>query len=99
MAKVTLSPLVVEIHGKFDNLVFRRTRRGGISIIRKADMSQVEWSPAQSAHRQRFKAAIVYARSAMADPQQRRTYETLAKKKGKRAFEMAVSDYFQKNAE
>ena len=96
MAKVKLSPIVEQVHGQVGEMVFRRTRNGGTSLIRKADMSRVKWSSAQSAHRQRFREAIAYARSAMADPGLRAEYEKAALKSDKRAFEMAVSDYFQK---
>lgn len=96
MAKVKLSPIVEQLHGQVGEMVFRRTRNGGTSLIRKADMSKVKWSRAQSSHRQRFREAIAFARSAMADPKLRTQYEKAASKNGKRAFEVAVSDYFQK---
>lgn len=96
MAKVKLSPIVEQVHGQMGEMVFRRTRNGGTSLIRKADMTRVQWSPAQSAHRQRFREAVAYARSALANPQLRAEYEKAAIKSGKRAFDVAVSDYFQK---
>ena len=99
MAKVKLNPIVEQVYGQMDNLVFRRTRRGGVSLIRKADMSKVRWSDAQSAHRQRFRRAIAYARSAMADPDLRALYDKAAAKSGRRAYEEAVSDYFKKQRE
>ena len=61
------------------------------------DMSKVKWSKAQKAHRQRFKKAVSYARAAMAEPKVRAVYEKMAAKKGKRPFDMAVSDYFKGN--
>jgi hypothetical protein len=60
-------------------------------------MSAVEWSPAQQAHRQRFKAAIAYAKAAMADPHVSAIYTKLAAAQNKRAFQIAVSDYFKGN--
>jgi len=99
MAKVKLNPVVEQVYVQMDNLVFRRTRKGGVSLIRKADMSKVKWSDAQSAHRQRFRKAIAYARSAMADPDLRTRYEKAAAKSGRRAYEKAVSDYFKKQKE
>jgi len=99
MAKVKLNPVVEQVYGHMGELVFRRTRRGGVSLIRKADMSKVKWSDAQSAHRQRFRKAIAYARSAMADPELRARYEEAAAKSGRRAYEEAVSDYFKKQRE
>ena len=96
MAKVKLNPILLELHGKMGDMVFRRTRNGGISLIRRADMSGVKWSLAQAANRKRFSQAVIYARTAMDDPQLRVEYEEAAAKTGKRAFEMAVSDFIQK---
>ncbi len=96
MAKAKLNPILVELHGKVGDMVFRRTRNGGVSLIRKADMSKVKWSPAQVANRQRFREATAYAKQLLADPQVRATYEELAAKQGKRASEVAISEYLQK---
>ena len=99
MAKVKLNPIIEELTGRLGNLVFRRTHTGNVSLIKSPNMSHVQWSPAQEAHRRRFKEAVAYARSAMADPEIRQIYEQMAveKKKNKRPFDMAVSDYFQGN--
>jgi len=95
MAKVTLSPVVEEIHGKVGGLVFRRTASGKMSLIKLADMSKVKWSKAQKIQRQRFKEAVAYAKAALADPKVRAKYEKLATKTGKRAYDVAKSDYFK----
>ncbi|HCK66336.1 MAG TPA: hypothetical protein DHW49_08720 [Anaerolineae bacterium] len=98
MAKVKLTPIIEEIHGKLgEETVFRRTHTGGVSLIKKADMSKVKWSKAQKAHRARFKQAVAYAKSAMADVSVRKVYEKQAKKLNKRPFDLAVSDYFKGN--
>ena len=97
MAKAKLNPILLELHGKVGNMVFRRTRNGGVSLIRKADMSNVKWSPAQVANRQRFREAVAYAKQRLADPQVRVTYEEIAAKQGKRALEVAVSEYLQQH--
>lgn len=99
MAKLRLSPLILEVHGKMGDLVFRRTRNGGMSIIKRADMSDVKWSKAQSTHRHRFREAIADAKQAMADPARKKAYEKAGLKTGRRAFEMAVSDYFKQQKE
>jgi hypothetical protein len=95
MAKVKLNPMLKEVRGKLGNTVFRRSHTGDISLIKLADMSNVEWSDAQKAHRQRFKEAVAYAKAAMAEPKVRRRYEKEAAKKNKRPFDLAVSDYFK----
>ncbi len=97
MAKAKLNPILLELHGKVGDMVFRRTRNGGVSLIRKADMSNVKWSPAQVANRQRFREAVAYAKRLLADPQVRTTYEELGAKQGKRALEVAVSEYLQQH--
>ena len=97
MAKVTLNPIITEMHGRTGNMVFRRSRTGDIYVIKRADMSKVKWSKAQKAHRQRFKEATAYAKAAMARPKIRAIYEQTAAKQGRSPFFVAVSDYFKGN--
>ncbi len=97
MAKVKLNPVLTEFHGQIGNLVFRRTRNGGLSLMRKADMSKVKWSPAQCASRQRFREAVAYAKQALADPQLRDHFEAVAAKSGKRPHEVAIAEYLQQH--
>ena len=68
MAKVTLPSWITGIKGRVGDVVFRVSQNGETYITRTPDMSAVEWSPAQQDHRQRFKAAIAYAKAVMADP-------------------------------
>ena len=95
MAKITLNPIVERAQGKMGNIVFRRSHTGEMSITKLPDMSNVKWSKAQKAHRQRFKKAVAYAKAAMAEPKVRAKYEKAAIKAGKRPFDLAVSDYFK----
>lgn len=97
MAKVTLHPTIQRIQGKMGNAVFRLSHTGELSMTKLPDMSNVKWSKAQMEHRQRFKEAVAYAKIAMADEKVRLKYEKMAKKMGKRPFDMAVSDYFKGN--
>ena len=95
MAKVTLAPFVKDISGKVGNTVFRRSHSGKLIAAKMPDMSNVKWSKAQKAHRQRFKKAVDYAKAAMAEPKVRAKYEKAAVKAGKRPYDLAVSDYFK----
>ena len=97
MAKVKLHPIIGTIQGRLGSHVFRRTPTGGTSIIQRADMSNVQWSEAQQAHRERFREAVAFAKAAMADPQVRGCYEAEAVRLNKRAYDLAVSDYFKNN--
>ena len=95
MAKVKLNPTFLRMQGKMGGGVFRMSHTGELSFTKLPDMSNVKWSKAQKEHRQRFKEAVAYAKIAMADEKVRLKYEKLAKKMGKRPFDMAVSDYFK----
>ena len=95
MAKVTLQPPFKSFRGRLGDLVFRVYPNGKTIVSKYPDMPNVTWSPAQEAHRRRFKRAIAYAKSAMADPDVRAVYEKRAAEKDDRPFQMAVSDYFK----
>ncbi len=94
MPKVRLAPWLEEVYGSYgDQVTFRRTPKGKTSIIKKADMSKVKWSPAQIAQRQRMKEAIAYARAILADPEKKKIYAKRAKRKHRRAYDEALSEY------
>jgi len=93
MAKIKLNPIIDKAHGSIGNYTFRHMY-GRQTLIKKPDVSQVEWSDAQQAHRLRFKLAVAHAKAAMADPQVRARYEGEAAAKGKRPFDLAVSDCY-----
>ncbi len=80
MAKVTLNPLIKQLSGKMGDVVFRVSSIGETIITKAPDMSQVKWSPAQKAQRERFKQAVTYAKAAMAEPNVRAVYEKMAAK-------------------
>jgi len=95
MAKVRLNPMIIQVYGKLGNHVFRRTPKGGTTVIKLADMSNVTWSDAQQAHRQRFKEAAAYAKAAMEDPTVRAYYEERAAASNQQPRLLAISDYFK----
>ena len=99
MARAKLNPVFELFTGTIGNLIFRRAHTGKISVMYKREWSTIKWSPAQKAHRERFAAAVSYAKDAMKDPAVRSVYEQMAaeKKSNKRPFDMAVSDYFAGN--
>jgi len=93
MAKVMLAPEFKHLRGDIGGIVLRHMPNGDVIASKAPDMSQVTWSPAQKAQRQRFKAALAYAKEAMADPRVRSLYEQLAQENHKRPFRIAVSEY------
>jgi hypothetical protein len=94
MPKVRLTPLIEEVHGTMYDMVFKRSLKGNMIVTKRPDMSRVEWSEAQIAQRARFKQAVAYARAALAEPKLRARYEKRAKQQRKRAWDVAISDYF-----
>jgi hypothetical protein len=96
MPKVRLAPWLMEVYGSLgEDVTFRRTPKGKVSIIKKPDMSKVEWSPAQVAQRQRMKEAIAYAQAILADPEKKKIYAKRAKRKKRRAYDEALSEYLK----
>ncbi|HEX6269842.1 MAG TPA: hypothetical protein VFZ43_06375 [Anaerolineales bacterium] len=94
MVKVILQPGLRELRGKMGDWTYRRMY-GKQTIMKTPDMSNVKWSKAQKANRQRFSQAISYAKQAMANPKARVHYEKAAKKAGRQPFRVAVSDFLQ----
>jgi hypothetical protein len=94
MVKVILNSGLRRLSGKMGDWTYR-WMHGKQTIMKTPDMSRVKWSKAQEAHRRRFRAAIRYARRAMADPDLRAHYEKQGKRAGKLPFRVAVSDFFK----
>jgi hypothetical protein len=92
MVKVRLHAPVKSMSGKMGIYTYRYTY-GRQTLMKTPDMSNVKWSEAQKASRQRFKQAIAYARRAMADPQVSAQYEEAGRKAGRQPFRVAVSDF------
>jgi hypothetical protein len=99
MAKVEFHGPIKSFSGsleKEDKFTFRRTRKGKggkTIIIKKADMSKVEWSPAQKQTRGHFSEAVAFAQSVLADPELKQAYQKRAKRKGTDAYHLAISEY------
>jgi hypothetical protein len=95
MPKVTPHPTIRGLSGKMGDVVFRTNKKTGtITMSKIPDMSKVKWSKAQKAHRRRFKKAVEYAKKAKTQPKVWAAYQALAKKKRKRAWDLAVSDQY-----
>jgi hypothetical protein len=95
MAKVILNPMIKEIRGTLDGVVYRVSASGKTYISKSPDMSKVKWTKAQKRQRERFQEASEYARAAMADPKVRLIYEKRAAKEKRVPYRVALSDYFK----
>jgi hypothetical protein len=92
MAKVALNPVMEKIQGKIGDLVFKRYN-DEVVVSPKPDLSGHEPTPAQAAHRERFRLAVLYGKTVIADPEKRALYEHTAKEKGIPLFAMTVGDF------
>jgi hypothetical protein len=95
MPKVKLVPIIEEIHGTMYDLVFKKSSKGEMIVTKKPDMSKVKWSKAQKANRKHMSEAITATQIAFLDPKVRARYERKAKKQGRRAWNLALSDSLQ----
>ena len=93
MAKVKLNPVVEQIRGGIGDLIFKRYE-GEVIVVRKADMTDREWSEAQLAKREQFRQAALYGKLVMADPVTKARYVEAAKAQGQPVFSLTVADFF-----
>ena len=95
MPRVRLKPMFDEIHGTMYDVVLKKTRKGNTIVTNKPNMSNVTWSPAQKAQRDKMRKANRYAKAALADPQVGPIYQARAAKEDRVPYYVAVSDYFK----
>jgi len=91
--KFKLNRAFREVSGELDGLVYRNLR-GKVVASRKPDLSNVVYSESQLAHRERFKQAAAFGKSALADAETRAVYEEYTKSKNMPVFALTIADYF-----
>lgn len=94
MANVKLNPILERIRGQVGDLVFKRYEDRTI-LSRKPEPSGQPATPAQAAHRERFRQATVYGRLALADPTTRTFYEGVAEDHHIPVFAQIIADFFR----
>ena len=67
--KIGLHPMFEWISGKMGNIVYRLSHNGEVSAYPAPDMTNIVWSPAQKAQRERFANAQAYTKLAIRDPE------------------------------
>jgi hypothetical protein len=93
MANVKLNPVVERMRGRIGDLVFKRVR-GKSYVARTPERSGRGFNAAQQAHQERFRLAVQYGKAALAVPQTRVLYETIAKHRQQPVFSLTIQDYF-----
>jgi hypothetical protein len=98
--KILLHPMFRWIRGKMGKIVYRLSHNGEVSAYPAPDMTNIVWSQAQTAQRQRLARATAYAKLAIRVPEIRQVYVQMAKQRKmneRRPFDVAVSDYHDGN--
>jgi small-conductance mechanosensitive channel len=91
MAKQTGNVVTYGLSGKIGNLlIFRQVK--GKTVISSISGHTQKASEKQTAQRQRFQQAVIYAQAAIASPATGELYQTAAKK-DKQPFTMAIADF------
>jgi hypothetical protein len=81
MAKAELNPALKHLRGNVDGIVFKHYSYG-VVVTRFPRMDRIKPTPAQHAHRERFRQAGDFHRKVLADPVLKKRYTAIARKKG-----------------
>ncbi len=92
MAKIDLNPMFKGVHGKLDDIVFRKFR--GKTIMGPMPEVGGERSDAQIAHQERFTKAAEWGSLVLADPETAPLYEAVAKERDINPIAVCIADYF-----
>jgi len=90
--KVKLNPMFEQASGQLGEMVFRELR--GETIVSRKPTLSGEPTVEQLAHRERFKQAAAYGKSALANATTRELYEAVARNKNMPVFALTVADFF-----
>lgn len=89
MAKVQNNLVVHGLSGMLGKQVVVRRQKNGGYVMAAAPKRYTQLSAAQMEHQDRFRQAILYAKSAQSSPE----YKDLAKARGQSAYNVAVADF------
>ena len=92
MKPVKFNPFLEALRGSFGDVVFRRFGQQ-VYLSHKPDMSGIRPSPAQLAHRERFRQAMLYAHRALSDPLTAAPYRHAVRQPNQRASALALADF------
>lgn len=91
MTEAHLNETLEGYRGSIGRLVFKRYK--GRTIVSRKPVITKEPTPGQIAHRERFKEATAFAKSAAANPMLRAFYEPIAKARDITIYTLAVADF------
>lgn len=80
------------LSGKVGDLIVFRNRNGKTYVASKPKERTGELSEAQKDHHKRFQQAVIYAKSALTNPETKQAYKEAANE-GESAYNVAVADF------
>lgn len=80
------------LSGKVGDLIVFRNRNGKTYVASKPKERTGELSDAQKEHHKRFQQAVIYAKSALINPETKQAYKEAANE-GESAYNVAVADF------
>lgn len=93
MTEVNLNPTVDGYRGSIGRLVFKRYK--GRTIVARKPVRTAGPSEAELAQQERFREAVAYAKSVLADDAARAFYEPIALQRDLSVYSLAVGDYLK----
>ena len=93
MAKAIVNAALSGLRGRVGDVVFKQYPYGTV-VTRVPRMEKVKPSEKQRAHRKKVKAAAAFYREVLADPERRKKFEAVAKKKGWPLSAVTLREYF-----
>jgi hypothetical protein len=94
MSDVELNPTVDGYRGKIGRLVFKKYK--GRTIVGKKPVRTKELSEGELARQERFKEAVAYAKSVLADPAACAFYEPIALRRDISVYAAAIGDFLKR---
>jgi hypothetical protein len=93
MTEVNLNPTVDGYRGSIGRLVFKRYK--GRTIVAKKPVRTTGPSESELAQQERFREAVAYAKSVLADEGARAFYEPIAVQRDLSVYSLALGDYLK----
>jgi hypothetical protein len=95
MAKQSNNVVTYGLRGKIGNLLIFRQVDGQTIVSQVSSKAPATESEKQALHRKRFQRAVLYAQVTLASTESGELYKTAAAKKKRKAFNIAVADFFE----
>jgi hypothetical protein len=96
MARIKNNDMIESLSGKVGNKLVYKTYAYGTVVSKCPNMSKVKPSTKQKRSNELFRKAVTYAKSIIADPKEKKKYESKLKP-GKTVYNTALSEYLKKN--